>query len=95
MNASSAKVTIDNADVAEKEGSFTNDAGEKVAYATRKQTARLEIGGFAYPYEIRLEKDQKRYEAGVYELDLAAMIEVNKKSLNLAKYPVLRTVAGK
>jgi len=85
-------VTITHADVAEREGSFRNDAGEQVDYKTRKQTAKLEVGGYAYPYEIKLEKDQKPYAAGAYHLDLGAMIEVNKKNLNLAKFPVLRSI---
>jgi hypothetical protein len=89
-----AMVIIENDDVAEKAGTFKNDAGESINYETRKQSARLELNGFAYPFEIKLEKDQKPYKVGKYTLDLASMIEVNKKAIYLTKYPVLRAVAS-
>lgn len=87
---SNAKVTIASNDVVEREGAFKGSNGEMIEYNTRKQDAKIEVGGFAYPYEVRLENGQKPYPAGVYELDLAAMVECNKKSLSLTKYPVLR-----
>ncbi len=84
------KVTIESNEVTEREGSFKGSNGDVIDYATRKQNARLDVGGFAYPYEVRLEAGQKPYAPGVYEMDLAAMLEVNKKNAALSKYPVLR-----
>jgi len=93
-NSASAVVTILSSDVKEHAGSFKGRDGEAIDYSTRKQDAKIEVNGFAYPYEVRLEKDQKPYAEGVYDLDLAAMVEVNKKSINLGKYPVLRARAA-
>lgn len=94
MNSSesNAKVTVLSDEVDAREGSFQNERGEDVKYATRKQKARLDVQGFAYPYDVRLEKDQKPYAPGEYVLDLAAMVQCNKGSINLSKYPVLRAV---
>lgn len=88
------RVTITDATVHAREGSFTNDKGEKVSYNTRKQSAKLEIGGFAYPFDVRLEEGQKPYDAGTYTVDLEAMISVNKGVMNLSKYPHLRPLAA-
>jgi hypothetical protein len=93
MNQSN-RVTITDANVIAREGSFKNDKGESVNYNTRKQTAKLEIGGFAYPFDVRLEDGQKPYEAGVYTLDLEAMVSVNKGAINLSKFPHLRPLAA-
>ena len=93
MNPSN-RVTITNAEVIAREGSFKNDSGDTVNYSTRKQAAKLEIGGFAYPFDVRLEEGQKPYEAGVYTLDLEAMVSVNKGAINLSKFPHLRPVAA-
>jgi hypothetical protein len=89
-----AKVSILSSLPVEKEGSFTNDKGEDVKYATRKQSARLEVQGFAYPFDVRLEKDQRPYPVGDYALDLAAMLQCNKGSISLNKFPVLVPVAS-
>lgn len=91
MNQSN-RVTITDATVNAREGSFKNDKGEDVSYSTRKQSAKLEIGGFAYPFDVRLEDGQKPYEVGSYVLDLEAMVSVNKGAINLSKYPTLRPV---
>lgn len=91
MNSNEAKVTVLSGDVDAREGSFENDSGETIKYSTRKQKAKLEVGGFAYPYDVRLDKDQKPYEPGEYLLDLPAMIQCNKGSINLNKFPVLRS----
>jgi hypothetical protein len=90
MNTNEARVTVLSADVDAREGSFENDKGEQVNYATRKQKAKLDVGGFAYPYDVRLDKDQRPYEPGDYVLDLAAMVQCNKGSISLNKFPVLR-----
>lgn len=89
---STAKVTVLSDDVDAREGSFENDKGESIKYSTRKQKARLEVSGFAYPYDVRLEKDQKPYSPGEYVLDLPAMIQCNKGGISLSKFPVLRAV---
>lgn len=55
------KVTVLKNEIDERGGSFKNDAGENVEYTTRKQKAKLETGGFAYPYDVRLDKGQPGY----------------------------------
>ncbi len=86
------KVTVLSSSVDERGGSFKNDAGENVEYTTRKQKAKLETGGFAYPYDVRLDKGQQPYAEGEYELDVTAMAQVNKGVLSLSKFTVLRMV---
>jgi hypothetical protein len=90
-------VHVDTAAAVDKDGTFTNDAGDEVKYSTRKQTVRVEVGGFAYPYEIRLEKDQKPYDVGAYQFDWSQTLEFNKKNMGLAKHPrlVALTAAAK
>lgn len=88
------RVTIADGTVHAREGSFKNDKGENVNYSTRKQVAKLEIGGFAYPFDVRLEDGQKPYEPGSYSLDLEAMVSVNKGAINLSKFPHLRPIAS-
>lgn len=83
------KVSILSAKPEEKAGNFKNDAGESVSYETRKQKARLEVNGFAYPYDVRIEKDQRPYPVGDYLLDLGAMLQCNKGNISLNKYAVL------
>lgn len=80
--------------VEERQGQFTNDKGEKVDYETVTQSARLEVNGFAYPYKVRLEKDQPPYAAGRYRLALEHMLEVNKERHGIKKYPVLEPFAA-
>lgn len=75
--------------VKERKGEFTNDAGDKVAYETRSQDGKLECNGFAYPYTVRLEKDQPEFKPGRYRLSLEKMLTVNKGAHFLAKFPVL------
>lgn len=84
------KVTVLSSSVDERGGSFKNDAGENVEYTTRKQKAKLETAGFAYPFDVRLDKGQQPYAEGEYELDIAAMAQVNKGVLSLSKFTVLR-----
>lgn len=74
-------------------GTFKNDKGDDVTYETRKQSARLETNGFAYPYEVRLEKDQPGYAPGKYRMDLGAMLTVNKGAHGIAKFPKLHAIA--
>lgn len=88
------RVTILPGQLKEREGSFKNDAGENIDYKTRNQPARLEVNGFAYPYDVRLDKDQPPYAAGEYVLDLGAMLEINKSKHGLAKFAVLVPVAA-
>lgn len=82
-------------EVKDSQGEFTNDEGEKIAYHTRKQPSRLETGGFAYPYDVRLEKDQKAYPPGRYRMRVSAMLTVNKGMHYIQKYPVLEALTGK
>ncbi|MDF2480061.1 MAG: StPhphiSHP2 gp2 [Stenotrophomonas indicatrix] len=86
----SIKVTVLKSDVEERKGSFKNDAGEMVEFTTRKQRAKLEAGGFAYPLDVRLDNGQTGYPEGEYELDVDSMIQVNKGVINLSKYTALR-----
>lgn len=91
---SGIKVTVLGPSVS-KEGDFKNDKGEKVEYTTVKQKARLESNGFAYPFDVRLEEGQKDYPEGDYELDVAAMLNVNKGVASLSKFAVLRKLGVK
>ncbi|WP_414616373.1 single-stranded DNA-binding protein [Stenotrophomonas geniculata] len=84
------KVTVLSSSVDERVGSFKNDQGETVEYTTRKQKAKLETAGFAYPFDVRLDKDQQAFPEGDYELDVATMAQVNKGVLSLSKYTALR-----
>lgn len=61
-------------------------------YTTRKQKAKLETAGFAYPFDVRLDKGQQPFPEGEYELDVAAMAQVNKGVLSLSKFTALRPV---
>lgn len=86
----SIKVTVLNAEVDERGGTFIDDEGKERSYTTRKQKAKLEAGGFAYPFDVRLEDGQKSYPIGEYELDVEAMAQVNKGVLNLSKFTKLK-----
>ena len=87
-------VVIEPGEVKERAGSFTNDAGEKVDYEKRTQEARLETCGYAYPYEVRLEKGQPAFKPGRYVMNVAKMLTVNKGVHGISKYPVLEAVAA-
>ncbi|HEY1138424.1 MAG TPA: single-stranded DNA-binding protein [Xanthomonadaceae bacterium] len=93
MNLEHIKVTVLSAQVEERSGTFTDDSGKHREFNTRKQKAKLEVGGFAYPFDVRLENGQQPYAPGEYVLDAAAMLTVNKGALNWAKYPALRSIA--
>ncbi|AMJ56649.1 MULTISPECIES: single-stranded DNA-binding protein [Stenotrophomonas] len=83
------KVTILSAEVTERKGTFEDDSGKERAYTTRKQKAKLEAGGFGYPYDVRLEEGQTAYPVGEYVMDTASMIQVNKGTANWSKFPAL------
>lgn len=89
-----AIVTINPGSVNERDGSFTNDKGEEVKYSTRKQDAKLEVNGFAYPYEVRLEKDQPAYAPGRYRMALHRMLQVNKGAHSISKFPSLEPLSA-
>lgn len=86
-------VVIEPGEVKERDYSFKNDAGEVVEGKTRKQEARLEAGGYAYPYEVRLENGQAAFKPGRYVMNVAKMLTVNKGVHVFSKYPVLEAVA--
>lgn len=86
----SIKVTVLKHEIDERDGSFKSDKGEDVAYKTRKQKARLETDGFAYPFDVRLQDGQPGYPQGDYELDIESMLQVNKGVASLSKFTVLR-----
>jgi hypothetical protein len=90
----SIKVTILSTEVDERGGTFKDDEGNNREYTTRKQKAKLEAGGFAYPLDVRLEKGQAAYPAGEYELDLESMVTVNKGSLNFSKFHALKRLGA-
>lgn len=83
------KVTVLDAEPIERSGEFDGRDGEKISYTTRKQKAKLEAGGFAYPFDVRLEDGQKPYPVGDYTLDVGAMLAVNKGVASLGKFTVL------
>jgi len=89
----SIKVTVLQSEVVERSGTFKDDSGSDRAYTTRVQKARMEAGGFAYPYDVRLEDGQQPYAAGDYELDVEQMAQVNKGKLALSKFTVLRKLS--
>lgn len=91
----SIKVTVLSAHVEEREGTFEGRGGDQINYTTRKQKAKLEAGGFAYPFDVRLEQGQKAYPVGDYLLDMDSMISVNRGSLNLNKYTALLPAPAK
>lgn len=93
MIENTIKVTVLDAQVNERGGNFQNDKGENIEFTTRKQKAKLETGGFAYPYDVRLDKGQPAYPVGEYELDVTAMAQVNKGVLNLSKFTMLRPLS--
>lgn len=86
---SGIKVTVLSAQVDEREGTFEGKDGEQIKYTTRKQKSKLEVGGFAYPFDVRLEDGQKAYPPGEYHLDMASMLTVNRGVLNVSKYTAL------
>jgi len=83
------KVTVLSANVDERGGTFKDDEGKDREYTTRKQKAKLEAGGFAYPFDVRLDKGQAAFPEGDYVLDVASMAQVNKGVLNLSKFTAL------
>ncbi|KWV12212.1 single-stranded DNA-binding protein [Xanthomonas translucens pv. translucens] len=87
---SGIKVTVMDAEVIERGGTFKDDSGQDRSYTTRKQKAKIEMAGFAYPFDVRLEDGQKGYPVGEYELDIEAMGQVNKGVLSLSKFTKLR-----
>lgn len=90
MNLNSIKVTILSSEVDERKGSFTDDSGKERPFTTRKQKAKIESAGFAYPYAVRLEDGQAAYPVGEYELAVDEMLQVNKETATLGKYTRLR-----
>ena len=88
------KCTVLPGEPKQRDGDFTNERGENVKYSKTTQATRLEVNGFAYPYDVRLEKGQPPYPPGDYTLDLAAMLQINKGSHSLSKYAVLRPLKG-
>ncbi|WP_407471885.1 single-stranded DNA-binding protein [Xanthomonas campestris pv. raphani] len=90
---SGIKVTVLNAEIDERGGTFKDDSGNDRSYTTRKQKAKLEVGGFAYPFDVRLKGGQRAYAVGEYELDLDKMITVNKGVASLSKFAALKSKA--
>lgn len=94
MNDKDVVVHVLPGSVDERDGEFQNDKGETVKYSTRKQEARLEANGFAYPYSVRLEKDQRAFAPGAYRLAVEKMIQVNKGAHGFGKFPILEPLAA-
>ncbi len=86
--------TVLDSEPVERSGEFDGRDGEKISYTTRKQKAKLEVGGFAYPYDVRLEDGQKPYATGRYQFDIASMMNVNKGVASLGKFTVLSALPG-
>lgn len=93
MNPNDVIVEVLPGSVSERDGTFVNDKGESVEYSTRKQPARLECNGFAYPYDVRLEKDQAPFQPGRYRLALERMLQVNKGAHGVSKFAVLDPIS--
>ncbi|MDV0438273.1 single-stranded DNA-binding protein [Xanthomonas sacchari] len=87
----SIEVTVMDAEVIERGGTFQDDSGKDRSYTTRKQKAKIEMGGFVYPFDVRLEDGQQPYAVGKYELDIESMGQVNKGVLSLSKFTKLRS----
>ncbi|MCD9096530.1 single-stranded DNA-binding protein [Luteimonas fraxinea] len=85
-------VEVFEGDVDIRGGTFKNDQGEQVEYETRKQPARLESNGYAYPFDVRLEKGRAPFPPGRYVMDCGAMLSVNKGAHAISKFPILRAV---
>lgn len=86
----SIKVIVLKAEIEERGGTFEGNKGEQISYTTRKQKARLETDGFAYPYDVRLQDGQPGYPPGDYEFDVESMLQINKGVASLSKFTVLR-----
>ena len=93
MDQNIAKVTILDSQIAERGGTFEGNKGEQISYTTRKQKGRIEVGGFAYPLDVRLEDGQAAFPVGDYELDIASMLQVNKGVMSLSKFTALRPLS--
>lgn len=91
MNSANGVIVVEVLDgnVQERKGEFTNDKGEAVKFETRKQGAKLEVGGFVYPYEVRLENGQPAFRPGRYRMAVEKMLSVNKGNHSIARFPVL------
>ncbi|WP_295964360.1 single-stranded DNA-binding protein [uncultured Xanthomonas sp.] len=89
----SIKVTVMDAQIIERKGEFKDDSGQDRSYTTRKQKAKIEMGGFVYPFDVRLEDGQAAYAVGDYDLDIESMGQVNKGVLSLSKFTKLRAKA--
>jgi len=44
------------------------------------------VGGFAYPYDVRLEDGQPPYAKGRYRFAMEKMLQVNKGAHSLSKF---------
>lgn len=87
-------VEVLDGEVIERAGSFEDDSGKSVAYETRKQEARLEVNGYAYPYKVRLEKGQPAFKPGRYRMALHKMLKINNEAHGINKFPVLEPIAA-
>lgn len=86
---STIKVTVIKGTVEEKSGTFKDNDGKDREYTTRKQKAKIEAAGFAYPFDVRLEDGERAYPEGEYLLDVDSMLQVNKGVAVLGKYTKL------
>lgn len=80
--------------VDERSGTFKDDEGNEREYTTRKQEAKLETMGFAYPYQVRLDKGQAPFAPGRYRMVVGKMLTVNKGAHAVSKFPVLEPLAA-
>ena len=72
-----------------KSGTFEDDSGKERAWTTRKQEARMEVNGYAFPYDVRLEEGTEPFKLGRYRMAVEKMVSVNKGAHVFSKYPVL------
>lgn len=93
-NLHEAFVDVFEGDPITKNGTFTDDEGKEREYTKRTQDGRLEVGGFVYPYDVRLADGRQPYAPGRYRFNLGKMLSVNKGNANWSKFAELVPVTA-
>ena len=65
--------------VEKKPWEMTGADGKQFTGTSFTQKAKLEVGGFAYPFKVKLQNPEDAYPVGEYVLDVAAMLTVQKE----------------
>lgn len=86
-------VVIGDDPVVARQGEFEDDSGKTVKYDTRKQPAKIEANGYAYPGMIPLEKGQAPHAPGRYVMRTDKMFGCdNNGRYSFKKYPTLQAI---